>query len=252
MHKQIILSIVLLFISILSFSQSWEDVTIKTPHDDNVSAKRLISGELTSQQKTDIKNQWLNYYNNRIEYRGEATRTYNCHSYAWHVSEGGTYVWINTPNDDIYWTKGSYQRVYTETDNLKVSFGNCGKNVLVSYDYYGNPVYQWVDECDHSAVTTSTNGYFVSKWGPAPLFYHHKNDCPYSQESGLRYYKHYEPSCNSYYENITVTTNTTQSSSCKMKVKNVNVQNNSTLTIDAYTEINGPFEIQSGSVLIIQ
>lgn len=40
---------------------------------------------------------------------------------------------------------------------------------------------------DHSAVTTTTSDYFISKWGPSPRFRHYKNDCPYSV-SDLHYY----------------------------------------------------------------
>lgn len=39
---------------------------------------------------------------------GDASRTYNCHAYAWRVSEGGSKVWINSPGDDYYWSDENY------------------------------------------------------------------------------------------------------------------------------------------------
>lgn len=39
--------------------------------------------------------------------------------YAWHVSEGQDNVVIFTPNDDKYWTQGSYQETSSQ-NNAKV------------------------------------------------------------------------------------------------------------------------------------
>ncbi len=97
-----------------------------------------------------------------------ASRTYNCHGYAWHVSEGGEPVWINAPNQYIYWEDGSYVEMNSEAANMKVSY---------------------ISD-NHSAVTTTTNGWFISKWGFGPLMYHAWNDCPYNS-STLKYYIKY-------------------------------------------------------------
>jgi len=46
-----------------------------------------VSGDYSSNKKRELKNYWLNRYNNRITYLGEATKKYNCHTYAWHLSK---------------------------------------------------------------------------------------------------------------------------------------------------------------------
>lgn len=83
----------------------------------------------------------------------EATSTYNCHAYAWHISEGGNRVWIGyytATAEDIYWQDGSYIEV---TNPIK------GDKVVYVND-------------NHSAVTTSENGIVISKWGQWPLLKH--------------------------------------------------------------------------------
>jgi hypothetical protein len=166
----------------LCFSQTYAPVTIETPNQTPVQALTLTSNDMTSTQKNDYKNFWLNCYNNRIIFKGEATYSYNCHAYAWHISEGGSQVWINTPNDDKYWDDFSYVEVSSQIGSDKISFGGpCNQYWTdCSGTYYTNP-------CDHSAESASTYGFFISKWGKAPLFLHHKDDCPYSTED-IQYY----------------------------------------------------------------
>jgi hypothetical protein len=48
--------------------------------------------------KIILKNYWLSFYSNKISYVGEATKKYNCHAYAWHITEGGDTVWIYSDN----------------------------------------------------------------------------------------------------------------------------------------------------------
>ena len=55
---------------------------------------------------------------------GDATSTYNCHSYAWNMVEGGPTAWLNAgdnemPNLSNYWTDGSYIET-TETKAEKI------------------------------------------------------------------------------------------------------------------------------------
>jgi hypothetical protein len=98
---------------------------------------------------------WLNsyfatYYPN-AEQLASASRTYNCHAYAWHMSEGGGPVWIgyNTYTaEDVYWTDGSYNEV-SEPYCTKISYAN-----------------------NHSAISTGTTDIYISKWGGAPLMRH--------------------------------------------------------------------------------
>lgn len=152
----------------------YSNTTIYTSKGTAVSALKLTGGELSSSEKNELKNEWLNNYNNRIIFKGEATSAYNCHAYAWYCSEGNSYVWINTPGDDAFWNDGSFvQTTNTAGKDCKVSFLND----------------------DHSAVTSSRSGYLISKWGHDSLFEHSINDCPYNS-SGLRYYTYPDPTYN--------------------------------------------------------
>ncbi len=104
---------------------------------------------------------------------GDASRQYNCHSYAWHLKEGNVNkVWINnsigtaigncldqTHNIDKYWIDGCFIQVCNEADADKVHY-YCG---------------------DHSAVASLTNpGLFESKWGPLSVVRHTRTGVPYS------------------------------------------------------------------------
>lgn len=160
--------------TILENQPIYENDYIYTPKRTPVLARKLVGGELTNSKKNDSKKEWLNYYNNRITYVGEATHAYNCHAYAWYCSEGHSYVWINTPGDDAFWNDNSYVLTNTPDENCKVSFPND----------------------DHSAITTSQSGYLKSKWGSGPLFIHSRNDCPYPNSTTLRYYRYPDPNYN--------------------------------------------------------
>ena len=89
-----------------------------------------------------------------------SSKKYNCHAYAWHVSEGGNYAWIgyypHEGDESIYWTDGSYEAV-SEANATKVSYAYAG---------------------EHSAIRTETPGYYISKWADGPLIYHHKDNIP--------------------------------------------------------------------------
>lgn len=186
MKKIIISGVLLLFISIYAYNQTYSSVVIYTPSNKAVNAFSLTSGDLTAQQKTDSRYFWLNCYSNRITYIDEATYQYNCHGYAWNVSSGGAKVWIESPEQKKYWQCGGSEcGGYVEVsaaDATKVSFG--GPCYGYKTTCAGTSYSDW---CDHSAITTSTSGTFRSKWGPAPAFQHAIADCPYTS-SDLHYY----------------------------------------------------------------
>ena len=140
--------------------------TIKTPKDSTVPDTYLCD-EMLQSEIDYLNNLATSTYPNAILLE-PASRTYNCHAYAWHVSEGGNKVWIGSSTqtaEDIYWQDGSYGEVTTEAEAAKVSYVK------------GN----------HSAVTTSQPGWFISKWGPWPRMKHAWNDCPYVY-SQIKYY----------------------------------------------------------------
>jgi hypothetical protein len=98
-----------------------------------------------------------------------ATTTYNCHSYAWHISEGGSICTIayysGDTNESVYWTDGSYVET-TESYASKISYTSD----------------------DHSAIQTSSQGIYISKWGNGPLMRHTRDYGPYDMSS-RKYYK---------------------------------------------------------------
>lgn len=105
---------------------------------------------------------------------GPATSNYNCHSYAWNVTEAGSSAnsWINQNTDDgnpnlsKYWTNDAYTSTSYVADHEKIFYGTTP---------------------DHSAITTATAGKVKSKWGPWPLYEHSTAQCPFNAGS-LTYY----------------------------------------------------------------
>ena len=108
-----------------------------------------------------------------LEILGPATRSYNCHGYAWHVSEGGAQVYIgygpNAPNhpESIYWEDGSYEEIFIAEPGAKAVYMND----------------------NHSAVVCSDDtDYFISKWGDFQLVRHHKYSVRYNYTQ-IRYFR---------------------------------------------------------------
>jgi hypothetical protein len=214
----------IVFIS-LNMAQTYQNDTIYTPNETPIIAQKLIAGEFSEWEKQEIKNYCLNYYDYRIVFISEATRSYNCHAYAWYITEGGDKVWINTPDDDLFWNDGSYI----------LSSSSVGTKVSFPSD-------------DHSAITTNLQGVYESKWGSAPVFRHTKDDCPYNSTGGLNFYQ-----CNytTIFANRLVSSNITVTACCYINIKNVVIQNNAKLTVNASETvyITGPFSIREGSQL---
>ncbi len=98
----------------------------------------------------------------------EPTHTYNCHGYAWIKYDGGGDYWLNSPGDDLFWLDNSY----VQTSNTT------GEGLRVSY------------QGDHSAVTTSTPGQCISKWGRWGRYIHNTTNVliDYLPSSPLTYY----------------------------------------------------------------
>jgi hypothetical protein len=107
---------------------------------------------------------------------------YNCHAYAYHVSEGGNRVWINnvttddycdaslSHNIDQYWEDACIIQVASESDAEKVHY------------YRG----------DHSAIRLSS-GMYQSKWGNGPVVSHAAADVDYCDPVvSRRYYSSFK------------------------------------------------------------
>lgn len=154
-----------IMIASLSYAQG-----IYTPFGTEVPNVIFANLYMSEADKTVLRNDYQRRYPN-AQYLDEATYDYNCHAYAWHVSEGGQKIWIDrnpvTQYPSVYWEDGSYIQTY-ESDPAATK---------VSYH-----------SSDHSAITTGIPGYFISKWGKGCLWRHRYDDCPYNA-SDLRYYK---------------------------------------------------------------
>ena len=176
------LSFVFFFLFIILFVSNADTPTsIYTPKSSLVS-DTYITDEM-SQNDIDYYNQSCQQNYPDADSLNTATRTYNCHAYAWHMSEGGNTVWLgysSSTAEDVYWTDYSYIEVASQANGQKVS-------------------YQGVN---HSAITTSTSDWFISKWGVGPLMYHEDDDCPFSA-TGYKYYKFW----NTPPTNLTITNN---------------------------------------------
>lgn len=162
-------------LSLLMVTSNWivaqQPTTVQTPQGSIVADTYIWPEEFRA---ADVE-----YINKRvkIEYPRAivlkpATTTYNCHAYAWHISEGGSAVWMGryTNPTSIYWTDGSYVEISNPIEGAKVSYAND----------------------NHSAVVTNDIDVFISKWGKRSLVKHEKHYCPY-ESSSLRYFVKFRP-----------------------------------------------------------
>ena len=166
------------FVIIEVYSQVRADIC--TPKGDNVEAYKR------SEWSDYYRGYWDNYYSNlypnatKINTYGgySSTLKFNCHGYAWHVSERelsdtADYRWIGLYQDsdeDIYWTSGSYTEISSPVKGGKVSYVSVDHSAIIA---------------DPSVYGT---GWFVSKWGDGPLMRHAYNYSPYTS-TNLKYYK---------------------------------------------------------------
>lgn len=166
---------VLLF-TIILFPNNYIASQVYTPKGSLVPDTQVNPEQLTSYDISYIMQYMASSYPN-ADIIDNPTTTYNCHAYAWYMSEGGTPpVWmgLTTNPTPIYWNDGSYFETTERGNGLKVSYDN--------YPYNGS------DLDNHSAITTTEEGVFISKWGAYPLVKHAKDYTPYSYSS-LHYFK---------------------------------------------------------------
>lgn len=96
-----------------------------------------------------------------------ASRRYNCHSYAWVSQSTSNTVWLNAPNQATYWNDGSYKYLGWAYGSIGVPSG-VATGTRVSYP----------SSSDHSAIVASTTK-FRSKWGQLPRMLHTPAYAPY-------------------------------------------------------------------------
>jgi len=188
MKKHIFCLLITIVLSILfclnTFAQT--PTTIKTPT--NVTVDAYIRPEFSVPQLAEIEAlaaDWIADHDSDAERVAPASRTYNCHAYAWHIKDGGNTVWLNAHDDHDddpeilkkYWFGISPTYTSASSTNGTVCFyGSC-------WQYYDN---DWHNNCDHSAEVISSN-LVESKWGPWPRYRHSPSDCPY-ESSNIQYY----------------------------------------------------------------
>ncbi|MBL7727727.1 MAG: T9SS type A sorting domain-containing protein [Dinghuibacter sp.] len=166
--KKLIFYIIPLFFSAVLQGQTYSNTSVLTPRASSVQALSLTSADYTSAQKASIKANTLATYPG-VTFLADATLTYNCHGYAWHISEGGTpNVWINAGTNNLskYWTDGSYVQVCTEAAADKIH-------------YFSG---------DHSAIKSAVAGKYESKWGSDIRVRHNPTEVPSIYISGSRNY----------------------------------------------------------------
>lgn len=138
----------------------------------NGSAVYVISRpEFTAQEIEQINEYYKAAYPN-ASFCSNASRTYNCHAYAWHIylNPSSNNYWMNAPNQYTYWLDGSHVTPPPDPGA-----------------YYARVRYL---SDDHSAISVHLGSglfIFVSKWGAAPEFTHDACYCPYNCSS-LEFY----------------------------------------------------------------
>lgn len=155
----------LFFILAFTVKASYLYSQINTPKGHYVTV--LTKAEFPPDAITNITNDFQSTYPN-AEILQPASNRYNCHSYAWYRSEGGTgYYWLSqSPDLHWYWDDGSY---------------------IETTQSYAEKVFYY--DGDHSAIISPTNSSkYESKWGSFPLVRHDPNYVPYSQPSHRKYY----------------------------------------------------------------
>lgn len=174
MFKKIFIICLLGICSNIAFSQTYVSVTtVKTPNGSTVpDTRQLTSSDITysSSQLAALREDLRVNYNGAVLIDAPSYK-YNCHAYAWHISEGGDKVWIGystSTAEDVYWTDGSYVEV-SESEATKVSYNQAG---------------------NHSAIRLNST-YYQSKWGSSALVKHTPNAVPsgYHPEMTKKYYK---------------------------------------------------------------
>ena len=156
---------------ILVQAQTYNYFNAYTPKSTAVQAMSLTSSDLSAGQKATAKADALATYPG-ITFLADATYTYNCHGWAWNMSEGGSTGWINeydnssNPNVYKYWNDGSYVQVCNEADADKIH-------------YYSG---------DHSAVKSTVSGQYESKWGANIRARHAPTNAPVIYNTSYRRY----------------------------------------------------------------
>jgi hypothetical protein len=139
----------------------------------------LASCEYTTAQKASIRSSVLTEYApigiTAADILDEASVAYNCHAYAWHLTEERTNRVL------IYQTENGSANLNKYWSGTNPCFIECTEASAEKIFYYAG---------DHSAVKSTVSGKYESKWGQYPLVRHSPTQVPdiYIGAS-RRYYK---------------------------------------------------------------
>ena len=236
-YKTIIALIPLILSSFLKLGAQWCNTTVYTPSGVSICAYyEDIAPSWYIEYLEDQAAGWIEDNNSNATRIDAASNQYNCHAYAWHVSEGGNKVWVSNYDD--------FDNLVYNVDNY---FSGSNPSYAPTAQSEADKVFYGYGSADHSAITTAQPGIFKSKWGQWPVYQHAWNDCPYNS-SNLQYYKY----CYEKIEDQTITTDLNKSS-CRLVLKNIDVQNSPTINIviEEDFKIVGTFNAPTGTVLNI-
>ncbi len=142
-------------------------INLKTPKGNNVSVSSNTEYYITQERIDEAVQYILENYDSRVTIIGLPSTTYNCHNYAWSMTEGNTtHYWMPDPSE--YMDDGSYVQTF---------------QILAEKVYYYAG--------SHSAVPSPTvSGMYESKWGSLCLVRHPLGYGPASyQMSNRRFYR---------------------------------------------------------------
>lgn len=173
--KRILLYILLSFICLNIFAETYG--TIYTPNGSAIAV--TYYDEMSSEEITYYNNYTIQLFPNATLV-GSSSTTYNCHSYAWNITEGGPTCWINASSSIYTYNTNNLSKYWTDRSYIETTEFNATKVF-----YYNS---------DHSAIVkASDRSKYISKWGAMPLMEHSPGYGPYPDMENRHYYKRYTP-----------------------------------------------------------
>jgi len=196
--KRIFLTFVFV-LSVLQLVKSgpWYLYTSTYVYNGLVSAEVLNSNsDLSAPQKEAARNALLDPYNSDFGFLGlqvadilsEATYSYNCHAYAWHLTEGySNKVWINNTDGSI-----NMNGCYISNNNIDSYWSSNNGYFIECIESQAEKIHYYCG--DHSAIKSNVSGKYESKWGDYPVVRHSPTQVPTGYLSSYRrYYKKISP-----------------------------------------------------------
>ena len=154
----------LTFLILFSFTEKiYSQYTIYTPEGCSVNAM-VLSG--TPYYTNEWAQYWIDYYSLDATIIKNPTRAYNCHGYAWSVTEGIGNYWIEDDEELKYFTDGSYSND-GQPSYITASQANATHGCYEPYSDHSIRVIQ-----NGYPVSSSGSQTQVSKWNDGPLVRH--------------------------------------------------------------------------------